>query len=219
MNRVIVSFFALLAAAPLAAQEQTPRVLSLDEALEITLSGSPVIEASRYEEKAAQQERRAAIGLRMPANQRRRSLHLFGQGHRIRLQRFERACRKHHPRHSRQRADPDRIDPPDSATSHPGHGSGLVPDIAGPQSRIRRRAGNPADLYGRQDQHGQPCRENQRKDCSRAGKPKPQRAGFGARGAILRSGAGPTGRRSTPAGSGWSRPTSEGCRSPSNRTV
>ena len=45
---------------------QTPRVLSLDEALEITLSGSPVIEASRYEEKAAQQERRAAIGLRMP---------------------------------------------------------------------------------------------------------------------------------------------------------
>lgn len=45
MNRVIVSFFALLAAAPLAAQEQTPRVLSLDEALEITLSGSPVIEA------------------------------------------------------------------------------------------------------------------------------------------------------------------------------
>ena len=33
MNRVIVSFFALLAAAPLAAQEQTPRVLSLDEAL------------------------------------------------------------------------------------------------------------------------------------------------------------------------------------------
>lgn len=66
MNRVIVSFFALLAAAPLAAQEQTPRVLSLDEALEITLSGSPVIEASRYEEKAAQQERRAAIGLRMP---------------------------------------------------------------------------------------------------------------------------------------------------------
>ena len=66
MNRIIVSFFALLAAAPLAAQEQTPRVLSLDEALEITLSGSPVIEASRYEEKAAQQERRAAIGLRMP---------------------------------------------------------------------------------------------------------------------------------------------------------
>lgn len=51
MNRIIVSFFALLAAAPLAAQEQTPRVLSLDEALEITLSGSPVIEASRYEEK------------------------------------------------------------------------------------------------------------------------------------------------------------------------
>ena len=82
MNRVIVSFFALLAAAPLAAQEQTPRVLSLDEALEITLSGSPVIEASRYEEKAAQQERRAAYA----ANQRRRSLHLFGQGHRIRLQ-------------------------------------------------------------------------------------------------------------------------------------
>ena len=55
-----------MAAAPLAAQEQTPRVLSLDEALEITLSGSPVIDTSRYEEKAAQQERRAAIGLRMP---------------------------------------------------------------------------------------------------------------------------------------------------------
>jgi outer membrane protein TolC len=42
------------------------RVLSLDEALEITMNSNPAIEAIAFQEKAALQERRAAIGLRMP---------------------------------------------------------------------------------------------------------------------------------------------------------
>lgn len=67
MKRTIVTLIALLGTAATAvAQEQTPRILSLDQALELTLAENPTIQASRYEEKAARQERRAAIGLRMP---------------------------------------------------------------------------------------------------------------------------------------------------------
>lgn len=66
MKRTIVTLIALLSAGFAVAQEQTPRILSLDQALELTLNDNPTIEAARYEEKAARQERRAAIGLRMP---------------------------------------------------------------------------------------------------------------------------------------------------------
>lgn len=66
MKRTIVTLIALLGAAAAAAQEPAPRILSLDQALELTFADNPTIEASRYEEKAARQERRAAIGLRMP---------------------------------------------------------------------------------------------------------------------------------------------------------
>lgn len=66
MKRVVITFITLLTVGSLAAQEEAPRVLSLEQALELTMSDNPLIEASRYEEKAAQQERRAAIGLRMP---------------------------------------------------------------------------------------------------------------------------------------------------------
>lgn len=63
MKKVCVLFFAVLIAGSALAQQ---RALSLDEALEITMRSNPTIEALRYEEKAAEQERRAAIGLRMP---------------------------------------------------------------------------------------------------------------------------------------------------------
>lgn len=49
----------------LAAQE-LPRMLSFDEALDMTMTDNPSIEASHYEELAARRERQAAIGLRMP---------------------------------------------------------------------------------------------------------------------------------------------------------
>ena len=49
----------------LPAQEQG-RTLSLEEALEMTLSDNPAIRAAEFNRRAAQQERRAAIGLRMP---------------------------------------------------------------------------------------------------------------------------------------------------------
>ena len=41
-------------------------MLSLDEAIAVTLTENPALKAAAYEERAAQQQRRAAIGLRMP---------------------------------------------------------------------------------------------------------------------------------------------------------
>ena len=56
---------ALTAVMQLPAQEQG-RTLSLEEALEMTLSDNPAIRAAEFNRRAAQQERRATIGLRMP---------------------------------------------------------------------------------------------------------------------------------------------------------
>ena len=50
---------------PLSAQE-VKQTLSLDEAIAVTLTENPAMKAAEFEEKAATQERRAAIGLRMP---------------------------------------------------------------------------------------------------------------------------------------------------------
>ena len=47
------------------AQEPAP-TLSLDEAIAAALSDNPAVKAAEYEERAARQERRATIGLRMP---------------------------------------------------------------------------------------------------------------------------------------------------------
>ena len=61
----------LLAAAALATIVRLPaqeakRTLSLDEAIAVALTENPAMKAAEFEEKAATQERRAAIGLRMP---------------------------------------------------------------------------------------------------------------------------------------------------------
>ena len=50
---------------PLSAQE-VKQTLSLDEAIAVALTENPAMKAAEFEEKAATQERRAAIGLRMP---------------------------------------------------------------------------------------------------------------------------------------------------------
>ena len=64
------AFTILLAAsvagpAPLFAQS-SGQMISLEEAITVTLTENPALKAAAYEERAAQQERRAAIGLRMP---------------------------------------------------------------------------------------------------------------------------------------------------------
>ena len=46
--------------------QEAGQMLSLDEAIAVTLTENPALKAAAYEERAAQQERRAAIGLRMP---------------------------------------------------------------------------------------------------------------------------------------------------------
>ena len=65
MKKVTLVMLALTAVMQLPAQEQG-RTLSLEEALEMTLSDTPAIRAAEFNRRAAQQERRAAIGLRMP---------------------------------------------------------------------------------------------------------------------------------------------------------
>lgn len=65
MKKVTLIILALTAVLQLSAQQQG-RSLSLEEALEMTLSDNPAIQAAEFNRRAAQQERRAAIGLRMP---------------------------------------------------------------------------------------------------------------------------------------------------------
>lgn len=57
---------AALAAAVEVSAQQPKQTLSLDEAISVALTENPAIKAAEYEKKAAEQERRAAIGLRMP---------------------------------------------------------------------------------------------------------------------------------------------------------
>ncbi|MDE5708131.1 MAG: TolC family protein [Alistipes sp.] len=63
--KTLLSATTLLVLAQAAAQ-QPARTLSLEEAISATLTDNPAVKAAEYEEKAAVQERRATIGLRMP---------------------------------------------------------------------------------------------------------------------------------------------------------
>jgi len=63
MKRVLLTVAASLSMAAASAQGQA---LTLEDALAITLSDNPTVEALRHEEEAARRERQAAIGLRMP---------------------------------------------------------------------------------------------------------------------------------------------------------
>jgi len=63
---VKIAFVAAAMVPALALAQGERRMLSLDEAISVTLTENPAMKAAAYEERAAQQERRAAIGLRMP---------------------------------------------------------------------------------------------------------------------------------------------------------
>ncbi len=63
--KIAISATALVTVTRLSAQ-QPPQTISLDEAIAVTLTENPAMKAAAYEERAATQERRAAIGLRMP---------------------------------------------------------------------------------------------------------------------------------------------------------
>ena len=65
MKKIVLTLGALLAVWGLAAQQDV-KLLSFDEALVKTMTDNPEIQASRYQEKAAEQERKAAFGLRLP---------------------------------------------------------------------------------------------------------------------------------------------------------
>lgn len=63
--RIVLTAAALATIVRLPAQ-QAGQTLTLDEAIAVTLTDNPAMKAAEFEEKAAMQERRAAIGLRMP---------------------------------------------------------------------------------------------------------------------------------------------------------
>ena len=63
---VKIAFMAAATIPAAASAQEAGRMLSLDEAVAVTLTENPALKAAAYEERAAQQQRRAAIGLRMP---------------------------------------------------------------------------------------------------------------------------------------------------------
>lgn len=65
MKRFLFSVCMVASALGVSAQEPA-RLVSFDEALYMTMTDNPSIEAMQYEELAARRERQAAIGLRMP---------------------------------------------------------------------------------------------------------------------------------------------------------
>ncbi len=65
MKKTVLLLGAVILTGSLSAQEGG-MMLSFDEALSKTMSNNQEIEAIRYEEKAAEQERKAAFGLRLP---------------------------------------------------------------------------------------------------------------------------------------------------------
>lgn len=65
MKKALIALTICLGAVYATAQEM-PQTLSLEQALSMTLSNNPSVQASQYQQLAARQERRAAIGLRMP---------------------------------------------------------------------------------------------------------------------------------------------------------
>lgn len=64
MKRVIVLILLL---GSFSAQGQQKQMLTLDRALEITMKQNPELEALRHEEEAAEKEKKAAFGLRLPS--------------------------------------------------------------------------------------------------------------------------------------------------------
>lgn len=61
-----ITWMLLALAVPLSGQAQDRQSLSLEEALQITMTNNPAIAAADYNIRSAEQERKAAIGLRMP---------------------------------------------------------------------------------------------------------------------------------------------------------
>ena len=64
MNRILVSVCALAVCGFAAAQQR--QTLSFEEALQLTMTDNPSVQAARYEEEAARRERQAAVGLHFP---------------------------------------------------------------------------------------------------------------------------------------------------------
>ena len=62
----MIAFVAAAMVPALALAQEDRQMISLDEAIAVALTENPAMKAAEFEEKAATQERRAAIGLRMP---------------------------------------------------------------------------------------------------------------------------------------------------------
>lgn len=203
---VKIAFMAAATIPAAASAQEAGRMLSLDEAVAVTLTENPALKAAGL--RGARRTAAAPRGHRSPhaPDQRHGRIRLHGQGHRIRLQRPERPGQRGRGGRTdgarAERADPRRQDSDAPGASEPDDGCRLVPQGAGSEPRIRGRRGDRPDLDGRQDQRREPRRADQREDGRRAGQPDPQRADLGTRGALFRTGPRHAGRRRASAGGG-----------------
>ena len=120
---------------PLSAQE-VKQTLSLDEAIAVTLTENPAMKAAEFEEKAAMQERRAAIGLRMPKINVTGAYAYLGKDIGFDFNEMKGPAK-------------NLAGQLDQRPAQPAAERRLVPHAAGPESGVRGWRGDHADLAGR----------------------------------------------------------------------
>lgn len=76
MKRLILWWLATCTAAAVTGQPK--QALTFDQALEMTMTRNPELEAISYEKETAEKERKAAYGLRLPSIRNGR-LYLYGR--------------------------------------------------------------------------------------------------------------------------------------------
>ena len=142
-----IAFAAVFATViPLSAQE-VKQTLSLDEAIAVTLTENPAMKAAEFEEKAATQERRAAIGLRMPKINVTGAYAYLGKDIGFDFNEMKGPAKNLAGQLLGSGLIPPEAIP--SINGLPAAERRLVPHAAGPESGVRGRRGDHADLAGR----------------------------------------------------------------------
>ena len=107
------------------------------------------MKAAEFEEKAATQERRAAIGLRMPKINVTGAYAYLGKDIGFDFNEMKGPAKNLAGQLLGSGLIPPRSDPLDQRPAQPAAERRLVPHTAGPESGVRGRRGDHADLAGR----------------------------------------------------------------------
>ena len=207
----------LLAAAALATIVRLPaqeakRTLSLDEAIAVALTENPAMKAAEFEEKAATQERRAAIGLRMPKISVMGAYAYMSKDIGFDFNEMKGPAKELAGQILGSGLIPPEMIPSINGLLNPLMNADWFLKVQDQSLGFVGGRGLGAHLAGRQDQRRQPRRQDQRTHGGGAGQPDPQCADFGARGALLRAGTRHAGRRGAPAGGRRRTPPPRRCR-------